>query len=924
VRAEATKQCDFYQNPTILSRLILNQKYASALRRLKNYPEEASVWVCSKRNPFKRNVQFASHRSLVSRPSMRRLNSKLDPQLLDYSIRQLPIHVACHSLFRCYESERVEVERLITHLAVIYPAGCEQPDHEGKLPLHEALWHNASPTTLSVLLMASPSTLHERDKYGRAPMELNRFRSGEDKEQVKHMLLRGVAYWESARDEAVMLTKQGNDNDILRNISMRLQKGASLGDVSYDLVEPVTWKKLELRAIYLEQLLSDMYEKNYELGEQVDMLSNEKMQLQDELDRLQNETSSREAGSEECVKDLCEELNFLRREISRLKKQLKKKNKSTSDEGEFDIDAIRYLEWSNATLQNELQEMTERNRENEVRLARLEIVATKLRKKVKDNEARQAQPESTGKEGDNKNGETVWEDFMDLLAMLSHQSPLATERFLAEKVLHLQDQLRAEARSCELSSAASYVDSTRLIEENEALQNRIRELSIEPARVGTTNNRRERQPTKNNPYRTDSLDEIFHQAAGLYSDELSESKELAFACFPEPPNEGDVQEQELSLEDIFPSNAFPSDPNMKAFDAVDDTGTWDSSHVKLLDAYEAGSDTKMKATTEPRRLKLVEISSQGTETVSQMPPQKVGPYSDTERSGSMTISEVSMDSLLRSKRSLRPPPSHKSASSSSLTEIPADVIVALRTASFSTNLSEGIEPILHETEVVLGRPIPDETKILIRERYRAEGGDLSKFLLAWLKEALGDSDDSMSLSIGDLSSIFAGADKIAEQMMSGGTDEQEISGATVDSEEVISGDTTDAEQVISGDTELSPMQASDNSSENPSSVLRRQWAAAFEETARCVSQRRIATSPLVSSRSKPSIGFNPDLVADDLNHIFADAAKMYALPLVASKPTARASQSQEVSSSQQPGAQRASVAKTNNLIDDLIRDYKSK
>lgn len=260
VKSVAPEQCDFYENPTVLSRLILNQKYASALRRLKNYPEEASVWVCSKRNPFK-GKEGGSHRSLVSRPSMRRLNSKLDPQLLDYSIRQLPIHVACSSLFRCSDAQKVDVERLITHLAVLYPAGCEQPDHEGnKLPLHVA-----SPQTLSVLLMASPSTLHERDKYGRTPMVLNRSRTGEDKEKVKDMLMRGIAYWESARAEAVKLTQQGDDENILKNISMRLQKGSCIGDVGDESVEPITWEKLEQRAIYLEQLLSDMYEKNYEL-----------------------------------------------------------------------------------------------------------------------------------------------------------------------------------------------------------------------------------------------------------------------------------------------------------------------------------------------------------------------------------------------------------------------------------------------------------------------------------------------------------------------------------------------------------------------------------------------------------------------------------------------------------------------------------
>ena len=35
-----------------------------------------------------------------------------------------------------------------------------------------------------------------------------------------------------------------------------------------------------------------------------------------------------DVGSDECVQDLCEEIDFLRREIARLKSLLKKKNKS--------------------------------------------------------------------------------------------------------------------------------------------------------------------------------------------------------------------------------------------------------------------------------------------------------------------------------------------------------------------------------------------------------------------------------------------------------------------------------------------------------------------------------------------------------------------------------------------------------------------
>jgi hypothetical protein len=191
--------------------------------------------------------------------------------------------------------------------------------------------------------------------------------------------------------------------------------------------------------------------------------------------------------------------------------------------------------------------------------------------------------------------------------------------------------------------------------------------------------------------------------------------------------------------------------------------------------------------------------------------------------------------------------------------------------------------------------------------------------LAWLKEALGDSEGSVTLSVDDLSSIFAGADKIAEQMIF--ADEEE---------HTISDDTADNEQVVSEDAELSPAPASDNSSENQASVIRRQWASAFEETARYVSERQLTRSPSISPEAEPSSTFNPNLVsAEDLNQIISDAANIYSLPLISSR-TNQASVAQSdtgasnATAASEASVQNTSVANTNSLIDDLIRDYKSK
>ena len=64
------REVDFYRNPTVLGRCIVNQKYGNAVKRALQQPEEAKIWLCSKRNT--------------------------DGD--QYTIRQLPIHIACANL----------------------------------------------------------------------------------------------------------------------------------------------------------------------------------------------------------------------------------------------------------------------------------------------------------------------------------------------------------------------------------------------------------------------------------------------------------------------------------------------------------------------------------------------------------------------------------------------------------------------------------------------------------------------------------------------------------------------------------------------------------------------------------------------------------------------------------------------------------
>ncbi len=422
-------EVDFYRNPTILSRLILNQKYASAIKRLRLHPEEASVWVCSKRQTSKTsNLRPSALRSMLGRRSAQRRNNQAE--VVEYSLRQLPIHVACSGLFRTSDAKlRAELEKLITHLVVAFPDGCGMVDHEGKLPLHEAIWHNGSPETISMLLMASPGTLHDRDKFGRSPIELNRFRSGSNKGEIKELLLLGVEFWKQARQEAklrlkhafvppcstsvgsvsVLAMNQSDMGSIGTGDSSNRMRGPIPMDPSFrkpvkiesEEIEPIAWSQLEKRALHLEQLLSEMYEKNYELGEVIEELTRSKMELHDELELLQGA-------------DLAEEVISLRRENAILSKDLAKsqhlikeqgfeaklagsdssrgsRSKSPrvgSSRGRSSMNAVRqeevieYLEDKNASTQQRVDELTELSREQQLKIERLEMVIGSLWKQT--------------------------------------------------------------------------------------------------------------------------------------------------------------------------------------------------------------------------------------------------------------------------------------------------------------------------------------------------------------------------------------------------------------------------------------------------------------------------------------------------------------------------------------------------------------
>mmetsp|Transcript_17092 Transcript_17092/g.32441 ORF Transcript_17092/g.32441 Transcript_17092/m.32441 type:complete len:703 (+) Transcript_17092:192-2300(+) len=303
------RECDFYQNPTILSRLIQNFKYRAAVQRLERHgPAEASVWVCSRRaeDSKKNNDATATTTPAKSLASSIRSHARQA-----YGYRMLPVHMAVDSLFHVAdESLRADLESLISHLVIAFPEGCSRRDHEGKLPLHEAIWHDASPETVSALLMAYPAAGRERDTRGRYPIEINEHRMGNYKEAVSNLLRRKDDFWVAAGQEAhyrlkhrrvpkadqsvastsVLAGSVKEDDDTLISSDSFAHAAdpchPKAADEHTGRVKAMRWEQIEKRAMTLESKLAESYEQNFKLKQEVTELKVSKKLLQKKVDKL--------------------------------------------------------------------------------------------------------------------------------------------------------------------------------------------------------------------------------------------------------------------------------------------------------------------------------------------------------------------------------------------------------------------------------------------------------------------------------------------------------------------------------------------------------------------------------------------------------------------------------------------------------------
>lgn len=270
---QAGGETDFYRKPTLLSRLILNQKYGGAIKRVLNNPDEAKIWLCAKR----------------TRRSQPKEGDGGATETIVYSIRQLPIHIACTSLSRTHDTK---ISRLLNELLSVLifsnPEGAHEADHRTRMPIHDAIWYGASPDTIALFLMAKPEAINGKDSHGRSLAQLNRYRSGPGKEAIQHLLNQRVEFWTDARGEATArlqhnIVRFPSDNYSVSSVSVLAspspEEDTILTTFSHhpefeaDEITPMSWDQLEKRLHASEEILTGINEKNYELTKQVEALT---------------------------------------------------------------------------------------------------------------------------------------------------------------------------------------------------------------------------------------------------------------------------------------------------------------------------------------------------------------------------------------------------------------------------------------------------------------------------------------------------------------------------------------------------------------------------------------------------------------------------------------------------------------------------
>jgi hypothetical protein len=326
IRPKTGLETDFFLQPTILSRLILHQKYGRAIQRVFEHSEETSTWLCAKHNvTSKPNIKREKRFGESSSPSLP------DPTTT-HSIRQLPIHLACSNLCRTQDTSAVSLlNELISVLVFAYPDGAHTPDHRSIYPIQEAIWYGVAPETVAIFFMAKPESLLIIDHHGRTLSDINQYRKGKGKEAIQLMIDRGVHFWKVARDEAALRLQRNNHSYPSENRSIDSESVLASPNAEEDTIltiaesvtqqapsfyeehaTPLAWDQLEQRAKATEQILTAVNEENFQLRQKLESLTNKTShthtELMKELKRLDRENAvlnEKLYQLEQLIKDKC-------------------------------------------------------------------------------------------------------------------------------------------------------------------------------------------------------------------------------------------------------------------------------------------------------------------------------------------------------------------------------------------------------------------------------------------------------------------------------------------------------------------------------------------------------------------------------------------------------------------------------------------
>jgi hypothetical protein len=339
IRPPTGLETDFFLQPTILSRLILNQKYGRAIQRVFEHSEETSTWLCAQhqqqqQQPVSPNARKhgESLPSWTSPTSNTANNVTTAGTTTTHSIRQLPIHLACSNLCRTQDASAIALlNELISVLVFAYPDGAHTPDHRNIYPIQEAIWYGVAPETVAIFFMAKPESVLILDHQGRSLSDINQYRTGKGKEAIQLMIDRGVQFWKVARDEAALRLQHNNNSYPSENRSIDSESVLASPNAEEETIltmeasvvqpppsfyethaTPLAWDQLEQRAKATEQILTAVNEENFRLRQQLESLTNKSShthtELMKELKRLDRENSvlnEKIYQLEQLIKDRC-------------------------------------------------------------------------------------------------------------------------------------------------------------------------------------------------------------------------------------------------------------------------------------------------------------------------------------------------------------------------------------------------------------------------------------------------------------------------------------------------------------------------------------------------------------------------------------------------------------------------------------------